>query len=359
MWSILRWTFVSSLLVATKAYPARAPTLPADQSLADAVERVVAGVVNIKTHDLDPQSTPSERQLDDYFRFFLAPGGGGVELPRSQGSGFFYNSKEFIVTNYHVVKDAKDLSVTLSQSALSIPARLVGYDAPTDIAILQVKSQAGGTALRFGSSPKLRLGESVFAIGNPFGFGHSVSAGIISAKNRSIGAGPYNDFLQTDTALNPGNSGGPLFNIRGEVVGINTAIARQAVGISFAIPSEIAKPIVEALIQKGRFGRGQLGIFASTISDGTTQNQGFGVFIERVVPKGAAERAKLQAGDIILSADGTRTQDLSALRQIVAKKEPGDAIVLKLFRKAKREPTTITLTLTPPNETGELPGTGF
>jgi serine protease Do len=323
------------------------------------VERVVAGVVNIKTHDLDPRTSATERQLDDYFRFFLAPNAANVELPRSQGSGFFYNSKEFIVTNYHVVREAKDLSVTLSQSALSIPARLIGYDAPTDLAILQVKSQPGATALRFGSSPKLRLGESVFAIGNPFGYGHSVAAGIISAKNRSIGAGPYNDFLQTDTALNPGNSGGPLFNLKGEVVGINTAIARQAVGISFAIPSEIAKPIVEALIQKGRYSRGRLGIFASTISDGSTQDQAFGVFVEKVVPRSSADRAKLQAGDIILSADGVRTQDLAALRQIISKKEPGNPIVLKLFRKAKREPASIIVLLESPDEKGENPETGF
>jgi serine protease Do len=311
------------------------PAQAVPQTLADTVERVLDGVVNIRTRDKNSEDNSTQpRSIEKYFGFILGSGNNAAQNSHSSGSGFFYRSRKWVVTNFHVVKDSKDIVIATSRKHSPIRARILGFDERSDLAVLMVVDDSQtGPILRFGSSSKLRLGDLVFAIGNPFGYGHSVTSGILSAKDRTIGAGPFNDFLQTDAPINPGNSGGPLFNLKGEVVGINTAIAPEARGISFAIPSEAAQTVIDGIIASGSFRRPWIGALASNISedaDGATRN--FGVFINKVLEKSPAEAAGLQPGDIILGANGTQVREIADFQAILNKIKPQETVSISIFR---------------------------
>ena len=235
-------------------------------SLAPLVDKVGGAVVNIQTTSRIRQR--GFRGQGSLFDFFFGPGGpgSGVPMPAEQkrqsvGSGFIIDPEGYVVTNRHVVAGADEIEVQLSDNR-TFRARRVGEDERTDVALLQLENARSLPSVAFGSSDRMRVGDRVVAIGNPFGLDHTVTEGIISAKERVIGAGPYDDFIQTDASINPGNSGGPLFNLSGEVIGINTAIARTGQGIGFAIPSDLARGVIESLRRDGKVTRGWLGRYA-------------------------------------------------------------------------------------------------
>jgi serine protease Do len=273
-------------------------------NLAETVEKVMAGVVNIRTLDdsKDQKASIDENlaRKDKFFDMFLLPQTLGASREnRSLGSGFFIQGKEFIVTNHHVVKDAQRIDIIIHGRRFPARAKFIGSDPRTDIAVLQVEKAEEAVNLVWGASELSRIGEPVFTIGNPFGYGHTVTSGILSARNRVIGQGPFDDFIQTDAAINPGNSGGPLFNKKGEVIGINTALLSDARGISFAIPSEVAKRVIAQLIQKKSVRRPWLGI---VVPEKETLESA-GVLIENVAKNSPALKAGLRKGDVILAMD--------------------------------------------------------
>lgn len=318
-------------------------------TLADAVERVIDGVVNIRTKEQISEESQktilAQPQSGDIFQY-LAKNPLAHENFEGRGSGFFFKNRKWIVTNLHVVKDAQNIWVSTNRRKwASLPAQLVAYDERTDLAVLRVKDgDDSKTVLKFGSSENMRLGEQVFAIGNPYGYGHTVTSGILSAKGRSLGTGPYNDFLQTDAAMNPGNSGGPLLNTSGEVIGVNTAIDRSGKGISFAIPAEIAAPIVESIIKNGSFIRPRLGAYVSDVSDTSpTGKTSFGIQINKVVQNSPAHRAGILVGDIILGLNGTPAREIPDLQKFLGKLSPGKKLTLTIFRSPKTTNIDITL----------------
>jgi serine protease Do len=334
------------LLMASNAWAAT-PTL------ADTVEKVLDGVVNIRTRDNTiATNAPQTQTLEKYFGFLLGPGNNTPQNSQSSGSGFFYKSRKFIVTNWHVVKDSKTITIATSRKYLPLTARVLGHDERSDLAVLAVDEEATtGPVLRFGSASRVRLGETVFAIGNPFGYGHTVTSGILSAKDRTIGAGPLNDFLQTDAPINPGNSGGPLFDTRGEVIGINTAIAPEARGISFAIPSEIAKPILDELILTGSFRRPWIGAYVSELaeqSSGTTNH--FGIYVYKVLEKSPAEKAGILSGDIILGVNSQKIREIVDFQNIMSKTKPGNKLSISIFRNNSAIRLSLIPDLIPPNQ---------
>jgi serine protease Do len=300
-------------------------------SIADVVERVLPGVVNIRTRD-DVNSVKSESagrevsaegqnsaSADPFFKLFVSP----LEViqketPRSRGSGFFYQSGSFVVTNYHVVKDAQSIEVVPAHERWGLSATLVGMNKDADLALLKLSNPwVKARPMKLANSSRVRIGEPVFAIGNPFGFGHTVTSGILSAKGRTIGEGPFDDFLQTDVAINPGNSGGPLFNIRGEVIGINTALLSDARGISFAIPTEVARPILDAMRRPVGLSRmAWLGLSMSNMNARGAQRDSTGLLVTHVVQGSPAELSGVQSGDVILSIDGKRMNDIGDFRKI-------------------------------------------
>lgn len=326
----------------TVALLALAPVLSAQAkgrvllSLGDVVEDVSPGVVNIQARvpsSANDAGVVSRRgQVDKFFQMFLLPGvaGEGGET-KSLGSGFFYKSDEFVVTNYHVVRDASRITL-VNAKGMRAEAKLVGFDARNDIALLNVKSFSTNKVLRFGNSDKLRIGDPVFAIGNPFGYGHTVTSGILSAKGRTIGAGPLDDFLQTDAAINPGNSGGPLFNLSGEVVGINTAISEEGSGISFAISSETAAPIINALLENKKLHRAWLGVIGSNLDEEGNRGDAIGVYVQNIVRDSPADKAGLKAGDVIMKVESQPAQSLVQVQGALGKIPAGKPVSLKVFR---------------------------
>lgn len=311
-------------------------------SIADTVERVLPGVVNIRTIDIDNSAVGRNGldpvTLDKFFQIFLSPGSMlRNHEPKSLGSGFFYKSHRFIVTNRHVIKDAKRIEVIYSTAHEKTRATVLGVDTKTDIAVLLVDvPQNSVSAMQFGNSLKARLGEGVFAIGNPFGYGHTVTTGILSAKNRVIGTGPYDDYLQTDAAINPGNSGGPLFNLNGQVLGINTATLADANGISFAIPSEIARPIIDNIISTGRTQRAWVGVVGSEISEKKqSDNSFFGVVIRNLAKNSPAEKAGLKPGDVLLSINGKSVSDVGMAQKTIARSPAGLRLPLSIYRDGR------------------------
>lgn len=318
--------------------------LAQEKQLADVIEQVMAGVVNIRA---TVPNSPSESQIaselfsqksvDNFFQMFLLPGGlSKLGQSRASGSGFFYKSREFIVTNYHVIQDASRIEIVTSPEEGRTEAKLVGFDAKSDIALLRVRPQPDTKSLRFGAAAKLRIGETLFAIGNPFGYGHTVTRGILSAKGRTIGAGPLNDFLQTDVAINPGNSGGPLFNMRGEVIGINTATSNEGYGISFAIPSEIAFPVIQRLMGETRVAnKVWLGIVASNIDD--QDSSANGVFVQNLVKDSPAAMAGLKVGDVILKINDKPAKSVNVLRTTLQNvRERNNKVSLNVFRRGEQ-----------------------
>jgi serine protease Do len=303
--------------------------IPSLSSVADLVEHLSPTVVTITTvSKSDGRATPFD---------FFAPQ--GPRTRQGAGTGFVIDGAGFVVTNAHVVADAEEVLVQLFDDR-QFSARVVGRDAKLDLALLKIDGVTGLPAVSFGDSDNLRVGEHVIAVGNPFGLGHTVTMGIVSAKARSIGAGPYDDFIQTDASINPGNSGGPLFNLRGEVVGINTAIRAGADGIGFAIPIDALKDIVGQLRDKGFVERGKLGLAFQPITPEIAKALGFdaphGAMVTEVVPDSAAARAGIESGDVIMAVDGIEIRRSEDLPRHVARHAPGSKVGITLLRRGKR-----------------------
>ncbi|MFN3828284.1 MAG: DegQ family serine endoprotease [Micavibrio sp.] len=321
-------------------------------SFADLSEKLLPAVVNISsTHKaLEPQDFPDMPHFppgspfEDFFEEFMNRRGDGMPMdpPASLGSGFIIDAeKGYIVTNNHVIKDADEVRITLHDDT-SIPATIVARDEKTDLALLEVKTEKKLTAVSFGKSDNLRVGDWILAIGNPFGLGGTVTAGIISAQQRDIQSGPYDDFIQTDASINRGNSGGPMFNLDGEVIGINTAIfspSGGSVGIGFAIPSDLAKPVIDQLIKYGRTRRGWLGVRIQAVTDDIAESFGMkasqGALVASITPTGPAEVAGLKAGDIIVKFNGKDIKEMRELPRLVAETEINTEAKIEFWRDGK------------------------
>lgn len=326
---------------------------PAPDSFADLAEELLPAVVNISTTQTVEARGDLPQGVPDFFREFFERRGGGPQQegrPRqrqatSLGSGFVIDAKEgYVVTNNHVIQDAEEIKVIL-QDNTALDAEMLGSDPKTDIALLKVEIPKGLKLqqVSLGSSDKMRVGDWVMAIGNPFGLGGSVTAGIISARGRNIQAGPYDDFIQTDASINKGNSGGPLFNLDGEVIGINTAIyspSGGSVGIGFAVPSNIAKTVIADLKEFGRTRRGWLGVRIQTVSEEIAENLGLdeasGALVTSINPDGPAQDAGIEKGDVILSFNGKKVPEMRKLPRIVAETNVGQTVDVDVWRDRKK-----------------------
>ena len=302
---------------------------PLSDNFADLVESKSPSVVNVFTVQKPKETSSNQNPLDgippqfrDFFKNFppgfpfgpqpQQPNQQESERPQALGSGFVIDPTGYIVTNNHVIEQANQIKVKF-QDETELEAKLVGTDKLTDIALLKVEPKGSLPYLKFANSDKARVGHSVFAIGNPFGLGGTVTSGIISAFNRDINAGPYDSFIQTDASINRGNSGGPLFNLDGEVLGINTAIFSPtggSVGIGFSIPANLAKPIIEQLRKFGKTQRGWLGVRIQELTPEIAKSLGLkneeGVLISMVNPGEPAEKGGLKSGDVILEFNGKK-----------------------------------------------------
>ncbi len=355
-------------LVFSLAFSTMATARSAPESFAPLVEKLIPAVVNIsttqklKTKAGEPGGAvpfmfqlPEDPQFDPFRQFFdeLEKNRGGVEAPErevtSLGSGFVIDSSGYVVTNNHVIAEADEVSVIFSDDT-SLKAEIVGRDPKTDLALLKVESDKPLSYVTFGDSDKSRVGDWIVAIGNPFGLGGTVTAGIISARSRSITAGPFEDFLQTDAAINRGNSGGPLFNLRGEVVGINTAIFSPSggnVGIGFAVPSAIAKPILGQLRQHGRTYRGWLGVKIQEVTPEIASAVGLdkadGALVLEITENSPAAKSTLKSGDVIIAFDGQPVTAMKKLPRIVADTKIGKSVEVEFWREGKRLSTKVVL----------------
>jgi serine protease Do len=256
------------------------------------------------------------------------------------GSGFIINETGIVITNNHVIQDSEDIVVRVDGDK-EYKAKIIGADPLSDIAVLQIESKEKFIPVKFGDSDKARVGDWVIAIGNPFGFGGTVTSGIISARNRSLGLSRYEDYIQTDASINQGNSGGPLFDMNGNVIGINTAILGQSgsIGIGFSIPSNSAKKIIDQLVEFGETKRGWLGVriqvVTKEIADLEKLDEPRGALIASVAEKSPSEKAGIKAGDIILEFDGTKIKEMKELPKIVAQTEVGKTVEVKVWRNKK------------------------
>ncbi len=330
-------------------------------SFADLAARLSPAVVNISSTQKTtvPQDFPEMPEFPegspfkDFFEDFNRRRGGGMpSIPASSlGSGFIIDAQNgYIITNNHVVRDAEDIRVTFVDD-VTVDAKLIGTDEKTDIAVLQVDATAIKlTAVTFGDSNVLRVGDWTLAIGNPFGLGGTVTAGIVSARARDINTGPYDDYLQTDASINRGNSGGPLFNMNGEVIGINTAIFSPtggSVGIGFAIPSALAGPVIHQIIKYGKTRRGWLGVRIQTVTDEIAESLGLedarGALVASINEHGPSKAAGLQAGDIILEIDSQGIKEMKMLPRIVAEHEIGSKASVKYWRDGKEHMTEVVI----------------
>jgi serine protease Do len=266
---------------------------------------------------------------------------------RSLGSGFIISSDGLIVTNNHVIADADEVEVNLQGRDKPLPASIVGRDPETDLALLKVDADRVLPTLSFGDSDKSKVGEWVMAIGNPFGLDHSVTVGIISAKGRVIGSGPFDDFLQTDASINPGNSGGPLLNMDGEVVGINSAIVASGQGIGFAVPSSMAKKVIAQLKDNKKVSRGWIGVTIQDLDANTAKaldvKDAKGALVASVLEGQPADKAGVKAGDVIVEVNGSGVDDSATLLRRIASLNPGDKTKLTVLRGGKKQTLTVTL----------------
>ena len=362
------------------------------ENIADVAETVIDAVVNISTSSrvegagrTGPGSSPGQgpqvppgSPFEDFFKDFFenrrggqgGPGGrpgqqgqqgqpgqqgenqNRERAPRrtsSLGSGFVIDPNGLVVTNNHVIADAEEINVVFNDGS-RLKAELIGRDAKSDIALLQVKPDKPLTAVKFGDSDKVRLGEWVIAIGNPFSLGGSVSAGIVSARNRDIQSGPYDNYIQTDAAINRGNSGGPLFNLNGEVIGVNTAIISPSggsIGIGFAVPSKVVVSVIDQLREFKEVRRGWLGVRIQQVTDDIAESLGLkqarGALIAGVDDKGPAKPAGIEAGDIVVKFDGRDIKEMRDLPRIVADTTVGKDVEVVIVRKGKEETKIVKL----------------
>jgi serine protease Do len=340
--------------------------------IADVAEKVIDAVVNISTSQTVeakagsgegrgampqlPPGSPFEEFFDDFFKNRRGgPGGnskGGDMQPHktnSLGSGFIVDTSGIVVTNNHVIADADEINVILNDGT-KIKAELVGVDKKTDLAVLKFKPPKPLIAVKFGDSDKLRLGEWVIAIGNPFSLGGTVTAGIVSARNRDISSGPYDNYIQTDAAINRGNSGGPLFNLDGEVIGVNTLIISPtggSIGIGFAVPSKTVAGVVDQLRQFGELRRGWLGVRIQQVTDEIAESLNIkpprGALIAGVEDKGPAKPAGIEPGDVIIKFDGKDVKEPKDLSRVVADTAVGKEVEVVIIRKGQEETRKVTL----------------
>jgi serine protease Do len=336
------------------------------ESVADLAEGLVDAVVNIAiTQNVKPEGdegfpspnlpkdAPFKDLFDDYFKDKGNDGANTARKVSSLGSGFVIDPAGYIVTNNHVIEGANDIEVNFANGT-KLKAKLIGTDTKTDIALLKVEPKKPLKFVKLGDSRKMRIGDWVMAIGNPFGLGGSVSVGIISARNRNINAGPYDNFIQTDAAINRGNSGGPLFNMFGDVIGINTAIISPSggsIGIGFSVPTEIASNVVAQLREFGETRRGWLGVRVQPVTDDMIADLNMdaprGALISGIIKGGPVDNGTLLPGDIVLKFDGTDINEMRDLTRLVAEspiEKPLEAVIL---RGGKQVTVTVTLARQP------------
>ncbi len=351
----------AALALPTLATPsfARGP-----ENIADVAEKVIDAVVNISTSQKVearntpmpnlPPGSPFEEFFEEFFKNRRGQGGDNApnRPPRrvsSLGSGFVIDPSGIVVTNSHVIADSDEINVIFTDGS-RLKAEVIGRDQKTDLALLRVKPSKPLKAVKFGDSDKIRLGEWVIAIGNPFSLGGSVTAGIVSARNRDIQSGPYDNYIQTDAAINRGNSGGPLFNLDGDVIGVNTAIISPSggsIGIGFAVPSKVVQAVTGQLQQFGEIRRGWLGVKIQQVTDEIAESLNLkpvrGALVAGVDDKGPAKPAGIEAGDVIVKFDGKDIKEMRDLPRIVADTPVGKDVEVTIVRKGKEEKKTVKL----------------
>ena len=347
-------------IMLTLPYTTSARSVP--ESFADLVEELSPAVVNISTtqkvnspgFSFKFKGLPPGNEFDPFREFFERFGGdmgeGGKQREvTSLGSGFVVDPNGYIVTNNHVVEEAEEIVVTFHDEK-KFDATIIGRDPKTDLALLKIEAKQQLPHVTFGDSDTMRVGDWVLAIGNPFGLGGSVSAGIVSARSRDINVGPFDDFIQTDAAINRGNSGGPLFNIKGEVVGVNSAIFSPSggnVGIGFSIPSALAEPVLRQLREYGRTHRGWLGVKIQRVTDEIAESVGLdkaqGALVLEISEDSPAKKGGVEPGDVILKFNGRNIEEMRRLPRIVAETKIGTHVKLTLWRKGREKTINITL----------------
>lgn len=356
-------TLLSALLIGTALACGSLGAVPqaraqGPDSVADLAQGLLGAVVNISTSQSVkeegdgpmpqvPEGSPFQELFDDFFK--NRGKDGANNKVNSLGSGFVIDPAGFIVTNNHVIEGADDIEVIFPDGA-KLKAKLVGTDTKTDLSVLKVEPPAPLTAVKFGDSRKMRIGDWVMAIGNPFGLGGSVTVGIISASGRNINAGPYDNFIQTDAAINKGNSGGPLFNMNGEVIGINTAIISPSggsIGIGFAVPTELAENVIKQLIEFGETRRGWLGVRIQPVTDEVAESlkigKARGALVSGLVKGGPVENGPIRVGDVIIDFDGKSVDDTRDLVRSVAESAVGAEVAVKVLRDGKEETLKVKL----------------
>ncbi len=331
------------LFALTFVIQANAKDAPA--SFADLAERLMPSVVNISTTTTITANTnpfpgfqfPPGSPFEDMFKEFGTP---QKRKSAALGSGFIIDEKGIVITNNHVIQNSEDIVVRVGGDK-EYKATIIGADPLSDIAVLQINSKEKFIPVKFGNSDKARIGDWVIAIGNPFGLGRTVTSGIISARNRSIGLSRYEDYIQTDASINSGNSGGPLFDMNGNVIGINTAIIGKggSIGIGFSIPSNSAKKVISQLIEFGETKRGWLGVRIQVVTDEIADveklDEPRGALVASVAEKSPSDKAGIKAGDIILEFNGTKINEMKELPKIVAQTEVGKTVDVKIWRNKK------------------------
>ncbi len=331
------------------------------QSLAPLAEKLTDAVVNISTSQKAkgpsgvplpnvPKGSPFEEFFEDFFSRKDAPGGSERKVS-SLGSGFVIDAKEgLIVTNHHVIEGADEIVVNFADGSKLKVDKVIGRDTKTDLALLKVTPKKPLTAVKFGVSEAMKVGDWVVAIGNPFGLGGSVSVGIISAKQRDINSGPYDDYLQTDAAINKGNSGGPLFNMDGDVIGVNTAIISPSggsIGIGFAVPSDTVQSVIDQFREFGETRRGWLGVKIQSVTEEIAESIGVsenaGALVSAVTPDGPAAKGGVEPGDVILKLDGRNVASMRSLPRLVSRIAVGKTVDVELLRKGQRKTVKVVI----------------
>ena len=341
------------VLLLTISFPQISNSQEIPGSFADLAEKLMPSVVNISTtqtvvtrsNPFPNFQFPPGSPFEDMFKEFGTP---QERQSSALGSGFIIDEKGIVVTNNHVIEGAEDIVVQVN-GGKEFKAKVIGADPLSDIAVLQIQTKEKFMPVKFGDSDKARIGDWVIAIGNPFGFGGTVTSGIISARNRSIGLSRYEDYIQTDASINSGNSGGPLFDMNGDVIGINTAILGRSgnVGIGFSIPSNSAKIVIDQLIKFGETKRGWLGVriqdVTKEIADVEKLDKPRGALVASVAENSPSDKAGIKAGDIILEFNGEIIGEMKELPMIVARTEVGKKVQVKIWRNKKETVKTVTL----------------
>jgi serine protease Do len=354
----IRFLAVLFLFVASASMAAQ---LPDFTELAESSGRAVVNISTVKIvkggQDMPRmfrQGPRGQQPFGDFFdqfdRFFGQQGRPAPREQHSLGSGFVISADGYIVTNNHVVENADSIKVNLrvdGNAEVSYDAEVIGTDKETDLALLKIKSDVSLPHLSFGDSDSLKVGQWVMAIGNPFGLDHTVTAGIVSAKGRTIGAGPYDNFIQTDASINPGNSGGPLLNLDGEVIGINTAIIASGQGIGFAIPGRLARQVIDQLKEYKTVKRGWLGVSIQDVDPNAAKaldlKEAKGALVSSVNPGDPADEAGIQAGDVIIALDGVTVEDAGDLTRKIGDLLPGEKVKVKVWRKGTARELSLVL----------------